>query len=124
MMKVQMNLSSEQNFSEIYRFFLLLGITPNYLGFYQAAYAVALCMKEPERLISITKSLYPDVAKNFRTSVGSVERNIRTVARISWDSHSKVLSDLSSESLQKQPTVSQFLSLIVFYFLYSDCKYQ
>ena len=56
-MKVQMNLSSEQNFSEIYRFFLLLGITPNYLGFYQAAYAVALCMKEPERLISITKSL-------------------------------------------------------------------
>lgn len=119
-----MNLSSEQNFSEIYRFFLLLGITPNYLGFYQAAYAVALCMKEPERLISITKSLYPDVAKNFRTSAGSVERNIRTVVRISWDSHSKILSDLSSESLRKQPTVSQFLSLIVFYFLYSDYKYR
>ena len=122
-MTLQMNLNSEQNFSEIYRFFLLLGITPNYLGFYQAAYAVALCMKEPERLISVTKSIYPDVAKYFRTSAGSVEPNIRTVARISWDSHSKVLSDLSSESLQKQPTVSQFLSLIVFYFLYSDCKY-
>ena len=122
-MTLQMNLNSEQNFSEIYRFFLLLGITPNYLGFYQAAYAVALCMKEPERLISVTKSIYPDVAKYFRTSAGSEERNIRTVARISWDSHSKVLSDLSSESLQKQPTVSQFLSLIVFYFLYSDCKY-
>ena len=122
-MTLQMNLNSEQNFSEIYRFFLLLGITPNYLGFYQAAYAVALCMKEPERLISVTKSIYPDVAKYFRTSSGRVERNIRTVARISWDSHSKVLSDLSSESLQKQPTVSQFLSLIVFYFLYSDCKY-
>ena len=122
-MTLQMNLNSEQNFSEIYRFFLLLGITPNYLGFYQAAYAVALCMKEPDRLISVTKSIYPDVAKYFRTSAGSVERNIRTVARISWDSHSKVLSDLSSESLQKQPTVSQFLSLIVFYFLYSDCKY-
>lgn len=122
-MTLQMNLSSEQNFSEIYRFFLLLGITPNYLGFYQAAYAVDLCMKEPERLISVTKSIYPDVAKYFQTSAGSVERNIRTVARISWDSHSKVLSDLSSESLQKQPTVSQFLSLIVFYFLYSDCKY-
>lgn len=122
-MNVQKNFSSEQNFSDIYRFFLLLGITPNYLGFYQAAYAVAICMKEPERLISVTKSIYPDVAKYFRTSAGSVERNIRTVARISWDSHSKVLSNLSSESLQKQPTVSQFLSLIVFYFLYSDCKY-
>ena len=122
-MNVQKNFCSEQNFSDIYRFFLLLGITPNYLGFYQAAYAVAICMKEPERLISVTKSIYPDVAKYFRTSAGSVERNIRTVARISWDSHSKILSDLSSESLQKQPTVSQFLSLIVFYFLYSDCKY-
>lgn len=122
-MNVQKNFSSEQNFSDIYRFFLLLGITPNYLGFYQAAYAVAICMKEPERLISVTKSIYPDVAKYFQTSAGSVERNIRTVARISWDSHSKVLSNLSSESLQKQPTVSQFLSLIVFYFLYSDCKY-
>ena len=122
-MNVQKNFSSEQNFSDIYRFFLLLGITPNYLGFYQAAYAVAICMKEPERLISVTKSIYPDVAKYFRTSAGSVERNIRTVARISWDSHSKVLSNLSSESLQKQPTVSQFLSLIVFYFLYSDYKY-
>ncbi len=119
-MNLQMKLNSEQNISEIYRFFLLLGITPNYLGFYQAAYAVTLCMKEPERLISITKSLYPDVAKYFRTSTGSVERNIRTVAKISWDSHSKALSDLSSECLQKQPTVAQFLSLIVFYFLYSD----
>ena len=123
-MTLQMNLNSEQNFSEIYRFFLLLGITPNYLGFYQAAYAVALCMKEPERLISVTKSIYPDVAKYFQTSAGSVERNIRTVARISWDSHSKLLSDLSSESLQKQPTVSQFLSIIVFHFLYSDYKYR
>lgn len=122
-MKLQMNLNSEQNFSEIYRFLLLLGITPNYIGFYQAAYAVALCIKEPERLISITKSLYPDVAKYFRTTTGSVERNIRTVARISWDSRSKILSDLSSECLRKQPTVSQFLSLVVFYFLYSDCKY-
>ena len=123
-MTLQMNLNSEQNFSEIYRFFLLLGITPNYLGFYQAAYAGALCMKEPERLISVTKSIYPDVATYFRTSAGSVERTIRTGARISWDSHTQVLSDLASESLQKQPTVSQFLSIIVFHFLYSDYKYR
>lgn len=119
-MNLQMKWNSEHNFSEIYRFLLLLGITPNYLGFYQTAYAVALCIKEPERLISITKSLYPDVAKYFHTSTGSVERNIRTVAKISWDSHSKVLSELSSDCLQKQPTAAQFLSLVVFYFLYSD----
>ena len=37
------------------------------------------CAEEPERLLLVTKWLYPDVAKQYGTNWKAVERDIRTV---------------------------------------------
>ncbi len=73
-----------EEFRSAGRLLASLGITANYMGFYYASYAVSLAAHDPERLLFVTKSLYPDVAKHYRTSWKCVERNIRTITRISW----------------------------------------
>ena len=45
-----------------------LGVSANYKGFFHAAYAVSLCMERQDRLLLVTKCLYPDVAKQYGTN--------------------------------------------------------
>ena len=40
-----------------------LGISANYKGFLHTAYAVSLCVEQQDRLLLVTKWLYPDVAR-------------------------------------------------------------
>ena len=54
-----------------------LGATANYRGFSYTAYAVLLCVQQQDRLLLVTKWLYPDVAKRYGTNWKAVERNIR-----------------------------------------------
>ena len=61
-----------------------LGVTANYTGFFYASYAIQLCLEEPQRLMLVTKWVYPDVAKHFNTTWKAVERNLRTTGSIVW----------------------------------------
>ncbi len=61
-----------------------LGISANYKGFLHTAYAVSLCVEQQDRLLLVTKWLYPDVARKYGTNWKAVERNIRTVSTIAW----------------------------------------
>ena len=45
-----------------------MGITPNYIGFHQILSAVTLVREQPDLLFSVTKNLYPTVAKEYGTS--------------------------------------------------------
>lgn len=47
----------------IYDLLYRLGVTANYTGFFHTAYAVSLCIGRPDRLLLVTKWLYPEVAK-------------------------------------------------------------
>lgn len=94
-----------------------LGITPNYKGFYYAAYAVFLAAERPERLLLVTKWLYPEVARHYETTVNAVERDIRTVVCIIWSENRKVLEETFHCRLTARPTVSQFLSMLTSYLL-------
>ena len=67
--------------TEIYDLLYRLGITANYTGFFHMGYAVKLCCERPERLLMVTKWVYPEVAKHYQTNGRAVERNIRTVGR-------------------------------------------
>lgn len=40
---------------EIYETLLKLGVTSNYTGFFQAAYAIQICVERPERLLLVSK---------------------------------------------------------------------
>lgn len=94
-----------------------LGVTANYRGFQQCAYAVCLCVREPERLSMITKSLYPDVAKRYHTTAGAVERNIRYVVARAWKQNPTFLRELAGAPIVTIPTASQFFAILAFHFL-------
>ncbi len=97
---------------EIYKLMYRLGVTPNYTGFHQTAYALHLVGQEPGRLQFVTKWLYPDVAKVYHTHWMSVERNIRQVRTYIWQNNSPLLQTIALQPMDKPPSASQFLAMM------------
>lgn len=89
-----------------------LGVTENYIGFFHTSYAVLLCIEHPERLSLVTKWLYPEVAKQYRTNWTAVERNIRTVGGIIWKNNRPLLEQLARVRLKQKPRNAQLLSIL------------
>lgn len=80
---------------QIYRLLTRLGVTANYAGFQQAAYAVYLCVQDPDKLALVTKWLYPEVSKHYHTTPGAVERNLRGVVKQAWEQNPCLLRKLA-----------------------------
>lgn len=89
-----------------------MGITPNYIGFHQTLSAVSLVQSQPDYLFSVTKNLYPAVAKEYGTSWKAVERNIRFVISISWTRNPSLLQELAGYPLTEKPKAAQFISIL------------
>ena len=102
----------EKKFGDILELLCWLGISSNYTGFFQTACAVELCREEPERLLLITKRVYPEVAKLCGTSWSAVERNIRTACGIAWENHRPLLERLAHKPLPQKPYAAQFLAIL------------
>ena len=85
--------------TEVYDLLYHLGVTANYTGFFQTASAVRLCMEQPERLLLVTKWVYPDVARHYKTNWKAVERNIRTVNGVVWEQNRLFLEKLAGRKL-------------------------
>lgn len=107
-----LNQSAEVLLPAAYSLLHRLGVTENYKGFRYAAYAAALCALEEERLLLVTKLLYPDVARRFGTTWKAVERNLRTVSDIAWTQNRDYLAYLSQSPLVQKPQCAQFLSIL------------
>lgn len=90
-----------------------LGITANYDGFYQTAYAVKLASEDPVRLQLVTKWLYPDVAVKFNTTSDHVRKNIAKVCDIAWKRNPELLSEMAMHQLKKKPGTGEFLAILV-----------
>ena len=97
---------------EIYGLLYRLGVTANYTGFFQTAFAVQLCMEQPERLLLVTKWVYPDVAKQHKTNWKAVERNIRTVNGLVWEQNRPYLEELTGRELLYKPSNAQLLAIL------------
>lgn len=89
-----------------------LGITANYTGFNYMTSAVSLALKEPVRLQYVTKLIYPDVAGEYGTGAGCVERSIRTVSRLSWERNPTLLCRMAGYPLKKRPSNSALLAIV------------
>lgn len=106
-------LEETEELTDIYDLLYRLGITANYVGFFHTAYAVLLAARQPERLLLVTKWLYPDVADHYQTTWKAVERNIRTVTAVVWRSRKELLCQLAQGELAAKPRSAQFLSILV-----------
>lgn len=98
--------------TDIYDLLYRLGATANYTGFFHTAYAVSLCVEQPDRLLLVTKWLYPEVAKRYGTNWKAVERNIRTVSCIIWREGRPLLEELAHRQLERKPRNTQLLAIL------------
>ena len=90
-----------------------LNIQTHYQGFPYLTYSMELLDQNPAHLDSITKTLYPKVARRFKTSPLCMERDIRTIIQLLWDSgRMAALESIVGIRLEDRPTNSEFLALL------------
>lgn len=93
-----------------------LGIRGTYKGCSQLDYAVATALENKEYLGSVTKLLYPEVAREFRTTPANIERNLRTVVAVCWERGNRaLLEQIASNRLFDKPTTKDFINILVGY---------
>ena len=76
-------LSAPTDMAMIYDLLFQLGVTANYTGFFHASYAIYLAIQQPDRLLLVTKLLYPEVAKRYGTTWWCVEQQPSALERVS-----------------------------------------
>ena len=87
-----------------------LWVTAKYIGFDYTYFAIYLAIQKPERLLLVTKWIYPDVVRRYHTNWYAVERNIRTIVAIAWELCPDKLSGIAKYNLTHRPTNTQFIS--------------
>ncbi len=96
-----------------------MGISPSLLGFTYLTYAEQLISVNEEYMKQVTKNLYVDVAKAFRTTPASVERCIRHAIAAAWAlgniETSRRYFGNSIKPYRGVPTNSQFITRTYFY---------
>jgi len=93
-----------------------LGIGATYRGYRYLSYGIKLCIYNEDYLLSISKLLYPEIAKTFHTTGSSVERDIRTVVKVCWERGNRsYLQELALHPLECKPTSGEFFDILVNY---------
>lgn len=93
-----------------------IGVPAHIKGYQYLRYAIILSVENPENMGSVTKVLYPTVAKKFQTTPSRVERAIRHAIEVAWDRGDvDVLSSYFGYTIQSsrgKPTNSEFIAMI------------
>lgn len=90
-----------------------LGIGATYRGYRYLVCAIMLCLEDEDYLLGISKLLYPKIAEEYKTSVSSVERDLRTVINVCWERGNKeLLKQISLYPLFSKPTTGEFLDIM------------
>ncbi|MGN0527175.1 MAG: sporulation transcription factor Spo0A [Acutalibacteraceae bacterium] len=93
-----------------------VGIPAHVKGYTYVREAIRLTVENPDMLNSVTKILYPTVAKTYKSSASKVERAIRHGIELAWDRGDvDVLNSYFGYTIQNQrgkPTNSEFIAMI------------
>ncbi|WP_390622443.1 sporulation transcription factor Spo0A [Bacillus massilinigeriensis] len=93
-----------------------IGVPAHIKGYLYLREAISMVYHDIELLGSITKVLYPDIAKKYNTTASRVERAIRHAIEVAWsrgniDSISSLFGYTVSMSKAK-PTNSEFIAMV------------
>ena len=92
---------------------LSLGIRTSYKGYAFLVTVLEQALEDESRLLSYTTRIFPFVADKYNTNVNCVERNLRTVIKVCWNSPArKKLKALCPYPLEGQPSVGEFIDLL------------
>ena len=93
-----------------------LGIPANIKGYQYLRYALILCAENGEMAASITKLLYPAIAKKYDTTVICVSSAISRAIEVLWDKRNEEVLCLyfGSTILKRQgkPTNGEFIATV------------
>ena len=120
---METNLMNETD-RNIYLILKKLGVPCKIMG-YEFIKSALLIMVRTDRIPSITRELYPQIASEFGVSATNVERNIRyaiqrTIDRINPKDAKEILGtwDINKDT----PTNKQFLSAVLEYLRYNNMR--
>ncbi|MFQ9511069.1 MAG: sporulation transcription factor Spo0A [Lachnospiraceae bacterium] len=93
-----------------------VGVPAHIKGYQYLRDAIIMCVDDMDMLNSITKILYPAIAKHYQTTPSRVERAIRHAIEVAW-SRGKMdtIDDLFGYTINTgkgKPTNSEFIALI------------
>lgn len=93
-----------------------IGVPAHIKGYQYLRSSIILCINDNDMLSSVTKLLYPTVAKMYDTTASRVERAIRHAIEVAWDRGDvDVLSSYFGYTIQSErgkPTNSEFIAMI------------
>ena len=93
-----------------------LGVPAHIKGYQYLREAIIMCVEDMDLLNSITKVLYPDIAKKYQTTPSRVERAIRHSIEVAWSRGRMDTIDemfgYTVNSGKGKPTNSEFIALI------------
>ena len=93
-----------------------IGVPAHIKGYHYLREAIILSVKNSEIINSVTKLLYPTVAKSHSTTASRVERAIRHAIEVAWDRGDiDVLNSYFGYTIQNdrgKPTNSEFIAMI------------
>lgn len=93
-----------------------IGIPAHIKGYQYLRHAIMMVVEDLDIINSITKELYPTVAKDFNTTSSRVERAIRHAIEVAWDrGDTDVLNSFFGYTIANskgKPTNSEFIAMI------------
>lgn len=110
---------------QISKIFVSIGIPPHIKGYQYLRTAIKMCVKDTSIISSITKRLYPDVAKEYDTTPSKVERAIRHAIEVCWNrgkiDHINNIFGSQVFTKNDRPTNGEFIALLADKLLLDDC---
>lgn len=98
-----------------------LGIPVHLRGYGYLKYGIMRCIECPEELESVTKILYPAIAKKYQTSSGKVEHGMRHAITKAWERKEKEeWRKIFGSYKMTKPTNSQFLAAVTDYIILNN----
>ena len=93
-----------------------IGVPAHIKGYQYLREAIVMAVEDPVMISSITKLLYPTIAKRFQTTPSRVERAIRHAIEVAWSRGRMETLDAvfgyTVDTGKGKPTNSEFIALI------------
>ena len=102
--------------AQVTRIIHQIGVPAHIKGYQYLRTAILLTVKDSDIINSVTKILYPSVAKKYQTTTSRVERAIRHAIEVAWDRGDvDTLNSYFGYTIQNnrgKPTNSEFIAMI------------
>ena len=103
----------EEKISDI---FISIGIPPHIKGYAYLREGIRMTVDKPQVINSVTKELYPSVAKKYQTSSSKVERAMRHAIEVAWNrGRIEAINAIFGARIYlgtEKPTNSEFIALV------------